>query len=154
MDATPVYAWWNRLLAHIHQHRHTAGLAVAYLQFFLALGELFGHAIPDVEFVVSSGDAPAVRLDSVEEKWQRLEPVLRFCKTDHHADILVPYAHFQVVEKGADRCINILLPYAHCCVVRPCVNELDSVGQQPPDERSAPCCADDGSTSARGLHPS
>eukprot|EP00955_Chlamydomonas_euryale_P082402 363718-Chlamydomonas_euryale.AAC.1 len=74
---------------------HHAALLTAHVQLLYALHERFGTAIPDVEFVVGTADMPAVRLDRVANGSLPL-PVLRFCKSEVHADILVPDIHFQV----------------------------------------------------------
>ena len=73
--------------------RHHVALITAHLHFFEALGRAF--PIPDVEFIIATFDVPTIRLDRVPPG-QPPVPLLRFCKSDAHADILVPYIHFQV----------------------------------------------------------
>ena len=73
--------------------RHHAGLINAHLHFFEALSNHF--AVPDVEFIVATFDVPTIRLDRLPAG-QQPTPILRFCKSDHHADILVPDIHFQL----------------------------------------------------------
>ena len=72
----------------------TVALITAHLRFFEALGRAF--PIPDVEFIIATFDTPTIRLDRVAPG-QPPVPLLRFCKSDAHADILVADIHFQVL---------------------------------------------------------
>ncbi len=40
------------------------------------------------------------RIDKLKKGQTAPLPVLRFCKSDHHADILVPDIHFQVMRES------------------------------------------------------
>ena len=77
--------------------RHHVALITAHLRFFEALGRAF--PIPNVEFIIATFDVPTIRLDRVPPG-QPPVPLLRFCKSDAHADILVPDIHFQVLWVG------------------------------------------------------
>ena len=89
--------------------RHHVALITAHLRFFEALGRAF--PIPDVEFIIATFDMPTIRLDRVPPG-QPPVPLLRFCKSDAHADILVPDIHFQVrAVGGASR--PFLRPCSH-----------------------------------------
>eukprot|EP00955_Chlamydomonas_euryale_P084553 363979-Chlamydomonas_euryale.AAC.4 len=52
----------------------------------------------DVEFIVGTADQPAIRLDRLENGALPY-PLLRFCKSETHADVLVPDIHFQVPDE-------------------------------------------------------
>lgn len=79
---------------------HHGGLLTAHLMLFQALSRRFGVQIPDVEIVVSTFDVPEIRVDRpVNPKVSRRgapPPVLRFCSSQHHADIPAPDIHFQM----------------------------------------------------------
>lgn len=74
----------------------TQRLIVAHLALFQALSATFGTALPNVEFIVTTGDEPSVLLHRYANGTdpQRLPPLLRFCKSVSYADILVPDIHF------------------------------------------------------------
>ena len=95
--------------------RHHVALITAHLRFFEALGRAF--PIPDVEFIIATFDVPTIRLDRVPSG-QPPVPLLRFCKSDAHADILVPDIHFQVLwVGGASR--PLLRSCSHLHPIRP-----------------------------------
>ncbi|KAG2484896.1 hypothetical protein HYH03_016377 [Edaphochlamys debaryana] len=78
---------------------HHKRLIVAHLALFEALSATFGEAIPDVEFLVSTADEPVVLTTKYATRGSNrdppgIPPVLRFCKSDSFADILVPDIHF------------------------------------------------------------
>ncbi|GAX81868.1 hypothetical protein CEUSTIGMA_g9296.t1, partial [Chlamydomonas eustigma] len=82
-------------MSQIHALGHHGGLITAHLKFFEALGGAYGDTIPDVEFVFGTADTPSIRLDKIREG-EDPPPILRFCKSVGHADILVPDIHFQM----------------------------------------------------------
>ena len=78
---------------------HHVYLIAAHLQLFLELSKTFGPLIPDVEFVVGTADEPTVLLrnyggSSSSSNTALPPPILRFCKSDSHGDVLVPDIHF------------------------------------------------------------
>ncbi|KAG2495878.1 hypothetical protein HYH03_006116 [Edaphochlamys debaryana] len=66
---------------------------VAYLALLRALGRVFGPAIPNTEFLISTGDEPWI-LAADYGPDNPPPPVLRYCKSDSFADVLVPDMHF------------------------------------------------------------
>ncbi|PNH05443.1 KDEL motif-containing protein 1 [Tetrabaena socialis] len=75
---------------------HHKRLIAAHLALFSALSATFGAAIPDVEFLVGTADEPTVRLHTHANGTDpaSLPFVMRFCKSDSHADLMVPDIHF------------------------------------------------------------
>ncbi|GFR46627.1 hypothetical protein Agub_g8232 [Astrephomene gubernaculifera] len=75
---------------------HHKRLIIAHLALFAALSATFGPTIPDVEFLVATADEPSSLLHRYGNGSNplRLPPVLRFCKSNSYADILVPDVHF------------------------------------------------------------
>uniref|UniRef100_A0A7S0WR46 Glycosyl transferase CAP10 domain-containing protein n=1 Tax=Chlamydomonas leiostraca TaxID=1034604 RepID=A0A7S0WR46_9CHLO len=69
---------------------HHVGLFIVYLKVMALQERLFGKHMPDVEFVISTVDRP---LSLALEEGKQYEPVMRFCKTDAHSDILIPNFH-------------------------------------------------------------
>ena len=91
-------------LTYIYSVGHHAQLLVGHMMLFEALSKRFGSQIPDVEFLISSFDVPQVLIErnaevegkkETQSQSQELAPILRFCSSSHHADILVPDIHFQ-----------------------------------------------------------
>lgn len=73
---------------------HHVAIWIVYMQALLQLQRQLGSLIPNVEFVISTVDRP-LRLLSNSTATPN-QPVLRFCKTDSHPDILIPDFHFYV----------------------------------------------------------
>jgi len=70
---------------------HHATLLLVYMKVLLFLEEAF--EMPDVDFVINTIDRPlGLHLNASEE----YEPVLRFCKTNSHADVSIPIFHFHM----------------------------------------------------------
>mmetsp|Transcript_11697 Transcript_11697/g.25086 ORF Transcript_11697/g.25086 Transcript_11697/m.25086 type:complete len:439 (-) Transcript_11697:325-1641(-) len=80
---------------------HHAGLFTAHFKYFEALGRRFGSSIPNVEFIIGTADEPSVKLHTIEHG-QAVPPLLRFCKSKYHGDILVPDIHFQMRKFSAE----------------------------------------------------
>lgn len=81
----------SRLNRTASNHARLLAVQLALAQ---ALATTFGPEIPDVEFVVGSADMPAV--PTHEHTPGSVPLVLRFCKSDSHADVLIPYFHFHM----------------------------------------------------------
>jgi len=70
---------------------HHAMLFMVYMKALLYLEEHF--EVPDVDFVISTIDRPlGLQINASAQD----EPVLRFCKTNSHADVLIPIFHFHM----------------------------------------------------------
>ena len=78
-----------RILRAAHQLPTCPHCSALHSQVILELQQLFGHLIPDVEFVIASSDRPMVTLNSTPP----YAPVLRFCSSAVHADIQIPIFH-------------------------------------------------------------
>ncbi|PNW78714.1 hypothetical protein CHLRE_09g387652v5 [Chlamydomonas reinhardtii] len=96
VDGTPHLITPPALFNTVGHHKR---LITGYLELMLQLSKTFGDQIPDVEFIVTTGDEPSTLLHHYANGSdpERLPAVLRFCKSDRsHADILVPDVHFHM----------------------------------------------------------
>ncbi|KAG1677239.1 hypothetical protein FOA52_013438 [Chlamydomonas sp. UWO 241] len=79
---------------------HHAPLLFVYMKLLVYLQDTF--EMPDVDFVISTVDRP---LSLSLPPSSTDHPVMRFCKTDSNADVLIPITHFH--SKGYDRLLDL-----------------------------------------------
>ncbi|KAG1679647.1 hypothetical protein FOA52_006164 [Chlamydomonas sp. UWO 241] len=94
-------AYLTTNLSKAHFRDYHMGMITAHLILLQDLASTLGDDLPHAEFVFGTGDAPAVRLADVPSGQPVPGPVLRFCTSDYHADVPVPYIHFQMRGFGA-----------------------------------------------------